>query len=85
MPLYAGYREGLKTPAADIRNITGDRWAGSITAALFLQNWAPEGVPWAHLDIAGSAFSEKPVKHLGPGAQGFAIKTLVEVARGLGQ
>ncbi len=85
MPLYAAYRNGLKTPAADIKNVTGDRWAGSITAALFLRNWAPEKVPWAHLDIAGTIFSEKPVKHLGPGAQGFAIKTLVELARGLAE
>ncbi len=83
MPLYAPYSQGLKTPAADIRNISGDRWAGSITAALFLENWAPKNVPWAHLDIAGSVFSDKAVKHLGPGAQGFAIMTLVELARGL--
>jgi leucyl aminopeptidase len=83
MPLHKPYAADLKTPAADIRNISGHRWAGSITAALFLQHWAPEKVPWAHLDIAGTVFGEKASRHFGPGAQGFGVKTLVELARGL--
>jgi len=83
MPLHRPYVADLKTPAADLRNISGHRWGGSITAALFLQHWAPEKVPWAHLDIAGEVFSEKATRHFGPGAQGFGVKTLVELARGL--
>jgi leucyl aminopeptidase len=81
MPLYKPYAAGLKAPVADVRNITSDRWAGSITAALFLQHWVPDKVDWAHLDIAGSAFSDKAVNHLAEGAQGFGVKTLAELAR----
>ena len=61
MPLFDEYREQLKSEIADIMN-TGGRPAGSITAALFLKEFAG-GLPWAHLDIAGTAWAEeaKPV------------------------
>lgn len=82
MPLYKPYAKQLKTPLADLKNI-GERWGGSINAALFLQHWVPPSLPWAHLDIAGPAFGEKGVNHLGPGSRGFAVKTLSELARRL--
>ena len=47
------------SPAADMKNISGSRNAGSITAAEFLQRFVQKGVPWAHLDIAGMAWSDK--------------------------
>lgn len=55
MPLISEYKEGLKSSIADLRNITGDRRAGSIVAALFLEHFIKK-VPWAHLDIAGTAY-----------------------------
>lgn len=82
MPLSAELREVLKSEVADIKNI-GDRWGGSITAALFLKEFVDEGMSWAHLDIAGPVFaqSEGPV---GPkGGTGFGVRTLVELAREL--
>jgi leucyl aminopeptidase len=80
LPLYRPYAKGLRGPTADIRNLAGDRWGGAIVAALFLQNWIPEDLSWAHLDIAGSVFGDKILCHLGPGGKGFGIKTLVEFA-----
>jgi leucyl aminopeptidase len=64
MPLRGSYKEGLKSPIADLKN-TGPRPGGSITAALFLQDFISEGRPWAHLDIAGTVWSDK-----GPEPQG---------------
>ena len=53
------YDKMLKSPVADMANISGGRWAGSITAAQFLKRFVGK-VPWAHLDIAGSAFPRGP-------------------------
>lgn len=52
MPLWSAYEDKLKSHTADIKNV-GGRWGGAITAALFLRRFVPEGVKWAHLDIAG--------------------------------
>ncbi|TVT17660.1 peptidase M17, partial [Amycolatopsis acidiphila] len=52
---------------------------GGVTAALFLREFV-DGVPWAHLDIAGPARAEKPYADVVPGATGFAARTLVELA-----
>ncbi|MFY8150056.1 MAG: leucyl aminopeptidase [Prochlorococcaceae cyanobacterium] len=80
MPLRSSYRSGLKSPVADMKN-TGPRPGGSITAALFLQDFVSEGVSWAHLDIAGTVWSDKG-RGLDPaGATGFGVRTLVEWVR----
>lgn len=77
LPLVREYREHLKSPVADLKNVTGKRWGGAITAALFLQEFVGE-VPWAHLDIAGPSYAEKLVNPLHPsGATGFGVRTLV--------
>ena len=57
MPLFDEYREQLKSEIADLIN-TGGRPAGSITAAMFLKEFAG-GLPWVHLDIAGTAWAEE--------------------------
>ncbi|MEN9540834.1 MAG: putative cytosol aminopeptidase [Cyanobacteriota bacterium] len=76
MPLRASYREGLKSGLADMKN-TGPRPGGSITAALFLQDFVAGQIPWAHLDIAGTVWSDKG-RGLDPaGATGFGVRTLV--------
>jgi leucyl aminopeptidase len=76
MPLRASYRAGLKSGLADMKN-TGPRPGGSITAALFLQDFVDPEVAWAHLDIAGTVWSDKG-RGLDPaGATGYGVRTLV--------
>ncbi len=76
MPLQSSYKDGLKSPVADLKN-TGPRPGGAITAALFLQDFIRPGLAWAHLDIAGTVWSDKG-RGLDPaGATGFGVRTLV--------
>lgn len=78
MPLPSRYRKLLDSPIADLKNIGGP-YAGSITAALFLQEFVAEGLPWAHLDIAGPAFSDT-VQETGPkGGTGYGVRTLLSL------
>ena len=76
MPLRASYRDGLKSTLADLKN-TGPRPGGSITAALFLQEFVPREIAWAHIDIAGTVWSDKPRGSDPAGATGFGVQTLV--------
>jgi leucyl aminopeptidase len=78
MPLYDDYREQLKSEIADMMN-TGGRPAGSITAALFLKEFT-DNVPWAHLDIAGTAWVDDAKPFLPKGPSGVAVRTLAELA-----
>jgi leucyl aminopeptidase len=80
MPLEEKYFEGLKSTIADMKN-TGPRSGGSITAALFLQQYI-EKTPWAHLDVAGPVWTEKEKGYLNVGATGFAVRTLVNWVMG---
>jgi leucyl aminopeptidase len=79
LPLVEEYKESLKTPFADLNNIAAGGVAGAITAGLFLREFVPEGVAWAHLDIAGPMFREKDWKYFEAGAIGFGVKTLVDL------
>ncbi|NQU45334.1 leucyl aminopeptidase [bacterium] len=83
MPLHTPYAEQMKTTIADCKNI-GSKYGGSITAALFLKNWVPGGMAWVHMDVAGPAGKEDALGHLGKGAKGFGVKTIVRLARQLG-
>jgi leucyl aminopeptidase len=76
MPLRPSYKTGLKSPVADMKN-TGPRPGGSITAALFLQDFVSHGVAWAHLDIAGTVWSDKGRGENPAGATGYGVRTLV--------
>ncbi len=78
MPVYADYFDQLKSEIADFTN-TGGRPGGSITAALFLKEFTG-GLPWAHLDIAGTAWSEEARPYLPKGPSGVAVRTLAELA-----
>ncbi len=69
-------REKIKSPVADIKN-TGGRYGGAITAAMFLQEFIDDGIKWAHLDIAGPAFTEKEYKYYSKGGTGFGVRTLI--------
>lgn len=83
MPLDAEYREYLKSDFADIANV-GGRWGGACTAAKFLEEFA-EDTPWAHLDIAGTAWLETQKPSMPKGPTGVAVRTFVELASRLAQ
>jgi leucyl aminopeptidase len=74
MPLHENYDKKLKSAAADMQNI-GSRGAGSITAAQFLQRFVNK-TPWAHLDIAGMAWSKEANPTTPSGATGFGVRLL---------
>jgi leucyl aminopeptidase len=77
LPLPDDYREQLRSEVADLQNIGKPREAQTIVAGLFLREFTGD-VPWAHLDIAGPAFSESGDHALGPkGATGFGVRTVV--------
>jgi leucyl aminopeptidase len=78
LPLVEEYRESLKTPYADLNNIAQGGLAGAITAGLFLREFLPDSVKWAHHDVAGPMFKDKDWKYYEPGALGFGVKTLVD-------
>jgi leucyl aminopeptidase len=78
LPIYEEAREQLRSEIADLSNI-GGRPGGSITAAAFLRTFAGDG-PWAHLDIAGTAWAESKEPYQPKGATGVAVRTLIEVA-----
>jgi leucyl aminopeptidase len=78
MPTFDDYKELFKSEIADFSN-TGGRPAGSITAALFLKEFAGD-LPWAHLDIAGTAWAEDAKPYQPKGATGVGVRTLVELA-----
>ena len=78
LPLPDDYRSLIDSEIADIKNI-GGRWAGALTAGLFLKEFVGD-VPWAHLDIAGPARSEEDSGYVTKGGTGFAVRTLIETA-----
>jgi leucyl aminopeptidase len=82
LPLHDEYRDGLKSDIADLNNISSQRGAGAIVAALFMREFT-SGIPWAHLDIAGTAFTERDLP-LGPkGATGVTVRTLLGYISGM--
>lgn len=74
LPLDDDYGEIIKSDIADVKNV-GNRTAGSITAGFFLKHFAGS-VPWAHLDIAGTAWTEKEKPYLAKGATGFGVRLM---------
>ncbi len=74
-PLSDAYDKLLDSPIADMKNI-GPRYAGSITAAQFIKRFVDEGVKWAHLDIAGMVWSDKPGATWDKGATGYGVRLL---------
>ena len=78
MPLPEEYKEQNKSEIANVKN-TGNRYGGAITAALFLAEFV-DNTPWVHLDIAGTASSNKESGYTVKGATGVGVRTLVELA-----
>jgi leucyl aminopeptidase len=75
LPLADAYDRQMDSDAADIKNISGGREAGSITAAQFIQRFV-NNVPWAHLDIAGTTWSKKDAPTVPKGATAFGVRLL---------
>lgn len=78
LPLYSEYREQLKSEIADMINAAMGRGAGAITAAWFLREFVHDR-PWAHLDIAGTAWAEERTAYQPKGATGSAVRTLIDL------
>ncbi len=82
MPLPDELRKGLDSKVADLANVAPDRDGGMLVAGLFLREFVPDGVRWAHLDIAGPAFHEgEPYGYTPKGGTGVAVRTLVQIAQ----
>jgi len=78
MPMFEEYKEQIKSEVADIKNV-GSKYGGAITGALFLAEFV-EDTPWVHIDIAGTARSDKEKGYTVKGATGFGVRTLVNLA-----
>jgi leucyl aminopeptidase len=78
LPLYEEYKEYLKSDVADIMNCTeaGGKASASV-GGIFLQKFAGD-TPWAHIDIAGTAYLEKGISYLTSGATGFGVRLLAD-------
>jgi len=83
LPLEDEYADSLKDKIADFKNVTGE--VGAITAALFLREFIPADVKWAHWDIAGTAFTTKEWKYTAFGSTAFGVQSLVTLAQQLGE
>ena len=75
MPLNEAFDRAIDSDVADMKNITGDRMAGASIGGVFLQRFV-NGVPWAHLDIAGVAWSKRDTATVPKGATGFGVRLL---------
>jgi leucyl aminopeptidase len=80
LPMWDDFKELIKSDVADVKN-SGGRPAGTITAALFLKEFA-EGYPWVHLDVAGTAYTESDLGTVPRGPTGVPVGTFVEFVRG---
>lgn len=84
MPMDKEYKSYIDDSVADMKNI-GKAEAGSITAALFLEQFVNDDQNWAHLDIAGPAFLPQSWKYYGQGGTAWGLSTLVEIAERIAQ
>jgi len=80
LPLPDDYKKLIKSDFADIKNLSSSKWGGAITAALFLSEFT-EGTRWAHIDIAGPAYSKKQNAYCGAGGTGFGVRLLCELLK----
>jgi leucyl aminopeptidase len=76
LPLYQEYEKLIRSDVADVKN-TGGRWAGAITAALFLKKFTGT-FPWVHLDIAGTAIIEEASDYIPRGGSGVGVRLLID-------
>ena len=79
-PLSPAYDKLIDSQIADMKNV-GPRWAGSISAAQFIQRFIDDATPWAHLDIAGMVWADKPGATWDKGATGFGVRLIDRYVR----
>ncbi|MCD4760643.1 leucyl aminopeptidase [bacterium] len=83
LPMAKEYKDTNKSQVADVKNISSMKYAGSIMAAWFLKEFIEDDVSWAHIDIAGTAYAEKPFNSYVPiGGVGFGVRTLLQWLKG---
>ncbi len=82
MPMWDEYSSLIKSDVADVKN-TGGRWGGAITAAKFLENFVGAKIPWAHIDIAGTATANSLNNYSKKYMTGFGVRLLFEYLSGL--
>lgn len=78
LPLYKEYSDEMKSDFADLSNLCKSGGAGTATAAAFLQEFVPEDIPWAHIDIAGTAWLESAKPYQAAGATLFGARLLAQ-------
>jgi len=83
LPIWDEHKEDMKGTFADLQNISKSGWAGTVTAGAFLNEFVPEEIPWAHIDIAGTAWVESSKPWTAPGATLFGARTLIEWVKGI--
>lgn len=76
LPMWQEYRDNMNSDIADMKN-TGTRNGGASAAGMFLKEFVTDNVKWAHIDIAGTAFLDKPHKEFCKGATGIGVRTLL--------
>ncbi len=79
LPLPADMRRQIDSEVADLKNVAGARWGGALIAGLFLQEFVADGLPWAHLDIAGPADATEEEPETRKGGTGFGVRTVLEL------
>jgi leucyl aminopeptidase len=71
-------RGDLDSRLADLANVTNHRWGGMLAAGIFLREFVPDGLPWAHIDIAGPSFNTGgPWGYTSKGGTGVPVRTLI--------
>ena len=83
LPLWPENMDDMKGTFADLQNMSKSGTAGTINGAAFLANFIPEEIPWAHLDIAGTAWEESSKPWMDPGVTLFGARTLIEWIKGM--
>ncbi|MBE7712329.1 MAG: leucyl aminopeptidase [Cyanobacteria bacterium SIG26] len=76
LPMWQEYRDNMNSDVADMKN-TGSRYGGASAAGMFLKEFVCDNVKWAHMDVAGTAFLEKPQKEFSKGATGVGVRTIL--------
>jgi leucyl aminopeptidase len=79
LPLPSDYRSQIDSKVADLKNVGAGRHGGAITAGLFLREFVGEAIPWAHLDIAGPAWTDDDKGELTAGGTGFGVRLLLDL------
>jgi leucyl aminopeptidase len=82
LPLFERYRSHMKSGVADFKNIGKPQNAGTIIGGLFLSEFVPKTVPWVHIDIAGTAYTNEDRDYCPAGATGVPLRTLIALFAG---